>query len=141
MRLKSGRTARLLMVEDNPADAELMSIALKDLKIRLDLTHAWDGAEALQMLRDPGAKRPDLILLDLNLPVMDGRSTLAALKKDDDLCGIPVVIMTTSDAPDDITASYKLQASCYVTKPLDFDDFRKIVGELGNFWFEIVKLP
>ncbi len=136
---------QVLLVEDNPADADLMCEAIASGKLLLDLTTVRDGVAAIQYLRGEGpfadASRPDLILLDLNLPKMDGRQVLAAIKADADLCGIPVVVLTSSTAERDIVQSYNLGANCYVIKPVDLKAFQSIVKDVENFWFTVVKLP
>ncbi len=140
-----GEPVRILMVEDNPNDVELTIEALKDAKVRNTLSVAEDGMQALRILRREGehaqTPRPDLILLDLNLPKKDGREVLAEIKADDSLKVIPTVILTTSEAEEDILRSYKLHANCYITKPVDFDQFIRVVRSIEDFWFTIVKLP
>lgn len=135
----------ILLVEDNPGDVLLIQEALRDNKLRLRLHVVLDGEAALQFLRRaapyPDAARPDLILLDLNLPRVDGRQVLAQVKADPDLRSIPVVILTSSHAEEDIARAYNLNANCYVRKPLDFDQFVKVVHNIENFWFTIVNLP
>ena len=135
----------ILLVEDNPADVRLTQEAMRDSKLLNKIHVVSDGEEALTYLRkqDPhaDAPRPDLILLDLNLPKKDGREVLAEIKLDDDLKAIPVVVLTTSEAENDIMRSYNLYANCYITKPVAFDRFRKVVTSIENFWFSIVKLP
>ncbi|MBN1669943.1 MAG: response regulator [Kiritimatiellae bacterium] len=139
------RPIEILLVEDNPGDVRLTKETLKDSKVCNNLTVATDGEEALAILRrqDPyvGAQRPDIILLDLNLPKKDGREVLAEIKSDAELRSIPVVILTTSKAEEDILRTYQLHANCYVNKPVDLDQFMKIVNAIENFWFTIVKLP
>ena len=134
-----------MLVEDNPDDVALTREALKEGKVWSNLSVADDGVRALEFLRRTGdfsdAPVPDLILLDLNLPKKDGREVLAEIKNDDDLQHIPVVVLTTSQADQDIIKSYKLHANCYVTKPVDFDEFIKIVQSIEHFWFTVVKLP
>ena len=136
---------QVLLVEDNPADADLMRETIEGSKLRLDLSTVKDGVEAIQYLRGEGAfanaKRPDLILLDLNLPRMNGRQVLASVKGDADLRGIPVVVLTSSSAEQDIVQSYNLGANCYVIKPVDLKAFQSIVKQVENFWFTVVKLP
>ena len=136
---------QVLLVEDNPADADLMRETIEGSKLRLDLSTVKDGDEAIQYLRGEGAfanaKRPDLILLDLNLPRMNGRQVLASVKGDADLRGIPVVVLTSSSAEQDIVQSYNLGANCYVIKPVDLKAFQSIVKQVENFWFTVVKLP
>ncbi len=136
---------QVLLVEDNPADADLMRETIEASKLRLDLSTVKDGVEAIQYLRGEGAfanaKRPDLILLDLNLPRMNGRQVLASVKNDADLRGIPVVVLTSSSAEQDIVQSYNLGANCYVIKPVDLKAFQAIVKQVESFWFTVVKLP
>lgn len=135
----------ILLVEDNPGDSRLAQEALKDSKIRNTIHVAADGIEAMAFLHREGewekAPRPDLILLDLNLPRMDGREVLAAIKSDDDLKRIPVVILTTSKDEEDVLRSYNLHANCYITKPIDLQQFMKVVRSVEDFWLTIVKLP
>jgi len=140
-----GSPIEILLVEDNPADVRLTVEVLKETKVRNTLTVAADGIEALDLLRRIGrythAVRPDLILLDLNLPRKDGRQVLAEIKADLDLRRIPVVILTSSKAEEDIVKSYNLYANCYVTKPVDLEQFVKVVKSIEDFWLTIVKLP
>ncbi|ACC84635.1 response regulator [Nostoc punctiforme UO1] len=135
----------VLLVEDNPGDAQLTRIALEDSKISIHLNVVEDGVEAMAFLRKQEkyvkAAHPDIVLLDLNLPRKDGREVLAEIKGDEKLKRIPVVILTTSQAEEDILKAYNLCANCYITKPVDFDQFVKIVQSIENFWFAIVKLP
>ncbi|MCH7734164.1 MAG: response regulator [Chloroflexi bacterium] len=135
----------ILLVEDSPGDVRLTQEALADAKIRNRISVVNDGLEALAFLQQEGqyegAPRPDLILLDLNMPRMDGRELLAAIKLKDGLKMIPVVVLTTSDADADILKSYELQASCYITKPVDLEQFITVVAGIEEFWFSIVKLP
>jgi chemotaxis family two-component system response regulator Rcp1 len=135
----------ILLVEDNAGDVRLTQEVLKSSKVRNNLIVATNGQEALNCLRRQGkysaSPRPDLILLDLNLPVMDGREVLERIKDDSDLKRIPVVILTTSKAEEDILKTYDLHANCYVTKPVDLDQFVKVVRSLEDFWLAIVKLP
>ena len=139
------RTIQVLLVEDNPADADLMRETIEMSKLHLDLSVVKDGVEAIQYLRGEGAyanaARPDLILLDLNLPRMNGRQVLASVKGDADLRGIPVVVLTSSGAEQDIVQSYNLGANCYVIKPVDLKAFQSIVRQVEDFWFTVVKLP
>jgi CheY-like chemotaxis protein len=139
------REIEILLVEDNPGDARLTTEALKEARVRNKLTHIADGIEALALLRQQGkyagAQRPDLILLDLNLPRKDGREVLAEIKADDRLKRIPVVILTTSQAEEDILKAYNLNANCYVSKPVDLDQFIRVVRTIKDFWLTIVKLP
>jgi CheY-like chemotaxis protein len=135
----------ILLVEDNAGDVRLTKEVLKDSKVRNNLIVASNGEEALYCLRKQGkyagSARPDLILLDLNLPVKDGREVLAQIKDDPDLKRIPVVILTTSKAEEDVLRTYNLHANCYVTKPVDLEQFIKVVKSLEDFWLAIVKLP
>ena len=141
----SARPIEILMVEDNPGDVRLTREALKSCKVLNTLHVVDDGVLALDFLhrRAPyeQAVRPDLILLDLNLPRMDGRQVLAAVKSDPDLKVIPVVVLTTSEAEEDILRAYHLAANCYVTKPVDLHQFNRIVQAIENFWLTIVTLP
>ena len=134
----------ILLVEDNPGDVRLTKEALKDAKVRNNLHVAMDGVEALAFLRKEGrysaAARPDLILLDLNLPRKNGREVLEEVKKDPALQHIPIVILTTSQAEQDVLESYRLRANAYVTKPVDLEQFLKVVSSIEEFWLEIVKL-
>jgi two-component system, chemotaxis family, response regulator Rcp1 len=139
------KPVNILLVEDNPGDVRLTMEALKDAKLVINLHVAEDGLEAMALLRNEGkyasTPRPDLILLDLNLPRKDGREVLADIKNDDNLKRIPVVIVTTSKAEEDIVKSYDLHANCYVTKPLDLDQFVMVVHSIEQFWLTIVRLP
>ena len=141
----SSRPVEILLVEDNPGDVRLTREALKEGKVRNNLYVTPDGVEALRFLRREGehaqAVRPDLILLDLNLPRMDGREVLEVIKADPDLRHIPVVVLTSSQAEQDIVRAYDLHANCYVTKPVDLDQFIHVVRSIEDFWFTIVKLP
>ncbi|MEN6351162.1 MAG: response regulator [Syntrophomonas sp.] len=141
----SGRPIEILLVEDNPGDVRLAREALKDSKLLNNLYDVGDGVEALMYLRNQGKyanmPRPDLILLDLNLPKKDGREVLAEIKNDDDLKRIPVAVLTMSKDEQDILASYNLHANCYITKPVDLDQFVTVVQTVKNFWFTIVTLP
>ena len=141
----SPKRIEILLVEDNPADVRLTSEILKDAKLCNKLHIAKDGIEAMQFLRREGKfremPRPDLVLLDLNLPRLDGRDVLRKIKEDDLLKRIPVVILTTSTAEQDILKSYNLHANCYITKPVDLEQFSKVVHCIEDFWFSIVKLP
>ncbi len=135
----------VLLVEDNPSDVRLTLEALKDSKIPHHLSVVADGAEALAFLRREtryaNVRRPDLILLDLNLPITDGREVLAEIKKDENLKRIPVVVMTTSTAEKDILRAYDLHANCYITKAVDFDQFLTTLKGIEGFWFTIATLP
>ena len=139
------RCVDILLVEDNPGDVRLTIEVLKDAKLCNNIHVAGDGEEALCFLRRQGkyhdAVRPDLILLDLNMPRKDGREVLKEIKADPELKNIPVVVLTTSDAELDILRSYELHAYCYITKPVDLDQFAKVVLSIEEFWLSIVKLP
>jgi two-component system response regulator len=135
----------ILLVEDNPGDVELTKEALKDAKVATHLHVVEDGAAALDFLFKRGqhahVPRPDLILLDLNLPKKDGREVLAEIKAEPRLANIPVVILTTSQADEDILRAYQLHANCYITKPVDFRQFVHVVQSIEDFWLTVVKLP
>ena len=135
----------ILLVEDNPGDVRLTREALKEGKVANNLSVAEDGLQALQMLRHEGEyagyPTPDLILLDLNLPKMDGREVLEQIKADSKLRRIPVVVLTTSQADEDILRSYNLHANCYITKPVELNEFLRVVRSIEDFWLSIVKLP
>ncbi|MGA8221173.1 MAG: response regulator [Candidatus Acidiferrales bacterium] len=139
------QTIDILLVEDNAGDVRLTQEVMKDSKVRNNLIVASNGEEAMNCLRRQGkykdTVRPDLILLDLNLPIKDGREVLAQIKEDPDLKRIPVVILTTSKAEEDILKTYNLHANCYVTKPVDLEQFIEVVKSLEDFWLAIVKLP
>ena len=139
------KNIEILLVEDNPADIRLAQEAFKDAKVHNVLYAVRDGVEAMAFLRREGkyAKvgRPDLILLDLNLPKKDGREVLGEVKADPKLAHIPVVILTSSKSEIDIVRSYRLQASCYITKPVDLDQFAKVVRSIDDFWLSVVRLP
>lgn len=139
------RPVEILLVEDSPSDAELTVEALREAKIRNRLNLVEDGEQALQFLRRQGAHaaapRPDLIMLDLNLPRKDGREVLAEIKEDDDLKTIPVVVLTTSRAEQDVLRAYRLHANCYITKPVDFKQFLSVVRSIESFWLYVVTLP
>ncbi len=139
------QVVEILLVEDNPGDVRLTREALKDSKIVNNLHVVVDGVEAMAFLRREGkfadAPRPDIILLDLNLPRKSGNEVLAEIKQDEDFKRIPVVVLTTSDDERDILTSYNLHANCYITKPVDLPRFVTIVKNIENFWFSIVKLP
>ena len=143
--LERSRPVEILLVEDNPGDARLTQEALREGKIRNNLSHVKDGAEALSFLRREkgfeSAPTPDIVLLDLNLPKKDGRQVLAEMKQDDGLKSIPVVVLTTSEAEQDILRSYELHANCYISKPVDLEKFISIVRAIENFWLAVVKLP
>jgi chemotaxis family two-component system response regulator Rcp1 len=140
-----GRPIEILLVEDNPADVRLTVEAMKDAKISNRMSVAVDGEDALAFLRKQGnyknAPRPDLVLLDLNLPRRDGRELLADIKNDPELGAIPVVVLTTSRAEEDVLRSYKLHANCYITKPVDLEQFLRVVRSIEDFWLAVVTLP
>ena len=144
-RSKTSRPVQILLVEDNPGDVGLTLEALKEATLPNKLTVVKNGADALSLLRrqgqHAGAARPDLILLDLNLPKKDGRKVLAEIKGDDNLKRIPVVILTTSEDEQDVLESYNLHANCYIVKPLDLDRFITVVKSIEDFWLRIVVLP
>jgi CheY-like chemotaxis protein len=135
----------ILLVEDNPGDVRLTIEALKEGKVANKINVAADGIEAMAFLRREGkyknAPKPDLILLDLNLPKKNGREVLAEIKENSHLRCIPVVILTSSQAEKDIVTTYNLHANCYITKPVDFDQFINVVKSIEDFWFSVVKLP
>lgn len=135
----------VLLVEDSPGDVRLTQEAFREANSRIHLHVASDGVEAMAFLRQEGnyahAPRPDFILLDLNLPKMDGREVLAHIKSDESLKTIPTIILTTSNAEADIVRSYQLQANCYLTKPVQLDDFEALVKSINEFWLTKVKLP
>ncbi|MBI3319770.1 MAG: response regulator [Candidatus Omnitrophica bacterium] len=141
----NNHTVEILLVEDNPGDVRLTRETFKESKLANRLHVVGNGEEALAFLRHAGqyadATRPDLIVLDLNLPKKDGRELLAEVKADADLRRIPVVVLTTSKAEQDILKAYDLHANCYITKPLDLDQFITVVKSIENFWLQIVKLP
>lgn len=136
---------QVLLVDDNPGDVRLTQEAFKDAKVHLEMHVAGDGVEAMEFLLRQGkygsATRPDLILLDLNLPRMDGRQVLAEIKNHPTLKAIPVVILTTSASDADIERSYLLHANCYISKPVDLEGFLTVVQSIDNFWLSVVKLP
>ena len=140
-----GKAIHILMVEDNPGDVRLALEALKECKIRNSMAILDDGAEVLPYLKKEGryadVERPDLILLDLNLPKKDGREVLNEIKNDPELMAIPVVILTTSQAEEDILRAYNLHANCYITKPVDLERFFTVVKSIEDFWLTVVKLP
>ena len=139
------RAIEILLVEDNPGDARLTIEAMREAKMRNRIHVVEDGVEAMEFLRHQGrfgdAPRPDLILLDLNLPRKDGREVLAEVKSDPDLRRIPVVVLTTSRAEEDVLRAYDLHANCFVTKPVDLEQFMKIVAQIDAFWVNVVTLP
>lgn len=135
----------VLLVEDNPGDCRLVREALADYKLKLEVKEVRDGEAAMAYLHREGefrrARRPDLILLDLNIPKKDGREVLAEVKVDRRLKQIPVVILTSSQAEEDILRTYELHANCYISKPIDLEQLQKVVRQIKEFWFTIVKLP
>ena len=139
------RRLRIMLVEDDPGDVLITTEALADSNVPYELTVVEDGEQALDYLNQRGAHegvtRPDLILLDLNLPRVDGREVLAEVKAHPDLASIPVIILSTSDAEDDVLATYQLHANAYVTKPVDFDQFHQVVRSIDDFFLSIVRLP
>ena len=141
----SSKPVEILLVEDNPGDVRLTRETMKEFKVLNNLSVAGDGVEAMAFLHREGkyatAARPDLILLDLNLPRKDGREVLADIKLDEQLKQIPVVILTTSGAEEDILKTYRLHANCYIKKPVDLDQFTAVIKSIEQFWFTIVKLP
>jgi len=145
MEMSLGRPIEILLVEDNEGDVRLTKEALKEGKVKNNLQVAYDGVEALEYLKSEGEHqgrvKPDLILLDLNLPRMDGRELLEKIKEDKDLRRIPVVILTTSKAEEDIVRTYDLHANCYITKPVDLEKFIVVVKSIEDFWMTIVRLP
>lgn len=136
---------KILLVEDDPGDVLMTREAFAGTTVANSLYVVTDGVAAMSFLRRQGddarVPRPDLVLLDLNLPRMDGREVLAAIKSDHDLCSIPVVVLTTSEAQEDINGSYALHANAYVTKPVDFDDFIAVVHQINGFFLRVAKLP
>jgi CheY-like chemotaxis protein len=143
--LEDNMNRTVLLVEDSPGDVRLTKEAFRDADPEIDLRVVVDGVEAMTYLKREGvhvnAPRPDFILLDLNLPKMDGREVLAHIKEDDNLRTIPTVILTTSDAEADIVTSYKLQANCYLSKPVQLEEFESLVRSINDFWLTRVKLP
>jgi len=142
----NSRTIEILLVEDNPGDARLTLQAFKDGRVLNNITVIGDGVDALAYLRRQGprysdAVQPDLILLDLNLPRKDGREVLAEIKADEHLKKIPVVVLTTSAAEEDVARAYSSHANCYITKPVDLDRFLDVVHSIDSFWLSLVKLP
>jgi CheY-like chemotaxis protein len=138
-------TLEILLIEDNPGDVRLTQEAFKDARIDSRLRVAQNGEDAIAYLRREGkfqeAARPDIILLDLNLPRLSGREVLAIIKSDDQFKHIPVVVLTTSENEDDILSSYQLHANCYITKPVDLNRFIAIINTINEFWFTVVRLP
>jgi two-component system, chemotaxis family, response regulator Rcp1 len=142
---EQARTVEILLVEDSPTDAELAIRALKQGKLDNNVHHVEDGMEAMSFLRNDGefsdAPRPDLILLDLNMPRMDGRQVLKAIREDEGLKAIPVVVLTTSDEESDVLTAYGLFSNAYIVKPVDLEKFFAVVRDIDAFWFRIVRLP
>ncbi|CAN5907315.1 response regulator [soil metagenome] len=140
-----GKEIEILLVEDNPGDVRLTEEALREGKVKNRLHVARDGVEAIEFLRRQGkfadATRPDLVLLDLNLPRKDGREVLAEIKNDPELKTLPVVVLTTSSAEADILRTYSLHANCYIQKPVDLDQFVQVVKSIDDFWLTVVRLP
>jgi chemotaxis family two-component system response regulator Rcp1 len=140
-----GRAIEILLVEDNPGDVRLIKEALRDGKVWNNPHVVTDGEAALDFVYRRGqfadAPRPDMVLLDLNLPKKDGREVLAVIKSDPDLKRIPVVVLTTSKEEEDVLRAYNLAANCYVTKPVEFDEFMKVIQAIEDFWLTIVALP
>lgn len=145
MNIKESNLIDILLVEDSPGDAKLTAKTFEKAKVTNNLHIVEDGVEAMAFLRQVGnyqnAPRPDLILLDLNLPKKDGRKVLTEIKEDPDLHTIPVVVLTTSEAEEDILKSYALRANCYITKPVTLKQFIKVVESIEEFWLTVVKLP
>ncbi len=141
----SSKSIHVLMVEDDAEDVMLTKEALSSSKVSLDLQVVEDGAQAMAYLRQEppydNAPRPDMILLDLNLPKKNGREVLNEMREDTNLRGIPVIILTTSDQQEDVLKTYELGANCYITKPVGLEQFSKVVSSIDHFWFSIVKLP
>ena len=141
----NSRAIEILLVEDNPGDARLTLEAFKEGKVINNLSVVSNGVDALAYLRRDGqyanASVPDLVLLDLNLPKMDGREVLAAIKDDAELKSIPVVVLTTSASQDDVARAYGHHANCYITKPVDLDQFLRVVQSIESFWLSLVRLP
>lgn len=146
MMLENAQPFDILLIEDEPADANLVRAALKQNKVFCNLHHVNDGVEALAFLHREGgayhtAPRPDLILLDLNMPRMNGRELLSAVKSDEALVSIPIVVLTTSDAERDVLASYQLGAASYITKPVDMEQFIDAIRQIDSYWFTLTRLP
>lgn len=140
-----GRPIEVLLVDDDPGDVELMTEVMGKASLKIKMNVVSDGVKALAYLRREGeyadSTRPDLVLLDLNMPIKDGRDTLREIKNDPNLRSIPVVVLTTSDADEDVIKTYTLGASCYVTKPVGLEQFAKVVESLEDFWFTVVRFP
>lgn len=139
--MSDGHPIEILLVEDNPADVRLTVEALKTARVRNRMRVVEDGEQALEVLRDSTQARPDLILLDLNLPGIDGREVLRQVKADPELSVIPVCILTTSKAEEDVLRAYQNHTNCYIVKPLDLHQFVRVVEQIEEFWFTVVRLP
>jgi chemotaxis family two-component system response regulator Rcp1 len=143
--MTTGRPIEILLIEDNPGDVDLTREMVEASKVRNVIRNVGDGVEAMAYLRRESpytkAARPDLILLDLNIPKKDGRTVLSEIKQDADLKDIPVVVLTTSEAESDILKSYQLHANCFITKPVDLTKFTTIIRSIEDFWLTVVKLP
>ena len=143
--LPNTRAAEILLVEDNDNDVELTRIGFKKSKLLLNLHHAKDGVECMEFLRKQGAyagaPRPDLILLDLNMPRMNGQEVLEEIVADESLCNLPLIVMTTSTDDEEILKMYKLRCSSYIAKPVDMEQFLRVVQSLADYWFTVVVLP
>ena len=143
--LPNTRAAEILLVEDNDNDVELTRIGFKKSKLLLNLPHAKDGGECMEFLRKQGAyagaPRPDLILLDLNMPRMNGQEVLEEIVADESLCNLPVIVLTTSTDDEEILKMYKLRCSSYIAKPVDMEQFLRVVQSLADYWFTVVVLP
>lgn len=141
----SVKRANILLMEDDPGDVVLIKEGLHDARLALKITHVGDGEEGMRYLRKEGqyaeAATPDIVLLDLNMPRKDGREVLTEIRADPTLRRIPVVILTTSDAETDIVRSYDLGANCYIKKPIDLDDFMRMIKSFEDFWLTVVRLP
>jgi len=139
------KPAQVLLVEDNEDDVELTLEALENSKVRMNVHVVPDGVEAMKFLRCQdeykGESRPDMVLLDLNLPKMDGREVLKEIREDHDLTDLPVVVLTTSQDEEDICRAYKMHANCFISKPVDFIQFTEIIKQIEGFWLQLVKLP
>ena len=143
--MENPKSIEILLIEDNPGDARLIQEVLKERKLKNNLTVVFDGVEATDYLfkrnNHVNARRPDLIILDLNLPKKNGKEVLFDIKTNEDLKSIPVIILTTSKAEEDIIKTYNLHANCYLVKPLNLNDFFETVKSIENFWLSLVKLP
>lgn len=142
---KASHPFEILLVEDNPADVELMRVALQENRIKRNLRVARDGEEAMELLKETGeagrSERPQVIFLDLNLPRKDGREVLSEIKADARLRRIPVIVLSSSAAAEDIDTAYDLQANCYITKPMNASGYFDVVAAMDRFWFSVVQLP